>query len=121
MTTPASEQLTTTAQQFVEQYKVTPPFFVRHCLLPSLWAVTQVSCFHRGTLVETLEVPAWKTRLRALRTMFAVMSAKETAGKQIKIPSEALGPAELATIVDGFLEADCCPTNLPFLLVSCLK
>ena len=65
------EQRESAALQFVEQYGVTPSFFVGFCLLPALLAVTRLSCLYRGVLVETLESPAWKTRLRALRTVFA--------------------------------------------------
>lgn len=106
MTTPNSKQSATTAEQFVERYGVTPGFFVKHCLLPSLFALTRVSCFYRGALVETLQAPAWKTRLRAVRTVLAMVATEEIQEKHIKIPLGALGPAQLATIADAFLETD---------------
>jgi hypothetical protein len=121
MMTPASKQLGTTAEQFVERYKVTPSFFVRHCLLPSLIALTRVTCFYQGVLVETLEVPAWKTRLRALRTVFAMTSAVEIEKKQIRTPLGALGPAQLTTMADAFPETEWCPTTTEFLVAKCLK
>lgn len=121
MITPSSRQSTTTADEFVERYEVTPPFFVRHCLLPSLFALTKVSCFYRGVVVEILEIPAWKTRLRALRTMFGLLDAEEIEKKQIKVPLGALGPAQLAVIAEAFGEADCCWDNAAFLLATCLK
>lgn len=111
----------TAAERFVERYGVTPPFFVRHCLLPSLLAVTRVSCFYRGVVVETREVPAWKTRLRALRTVFAMADAKDVAEKQIKIPRGVLGPAQLATITDGFRDTDYDQISTDFLVGECLK
>lgn len=116
-----SRQSTTTADDFVERYGVTPRFFVRHCLLPSLLALRRVSCFYRGVLVETLETPAWKTRVRALRTVFAMADAKKVAEKQIKIPPGALGPAHLATIRDGLLDTDRDQINADFLVRECLK
>jgi len=116
-----SEQRESAALQFVEQYGVTPSFFVGFCLLPALLAVTRLSCLYRGVLVETLESPAWKTRLRALRTVFAMTSAEEIEEKQIRIPLGALGPAQLATIADAFLETDWCRITPEFLVAKCLK
>lgn len=121
MITPNSNQSAATADQFVERYGVTPGFFVRHCLLPSLLALRRFSFFYRGALVESLEAPAWKTRIRALRVVFALADAGKVAEKEIKIPLGALGPAQLATIRDGFLEADCGRISPHFLVGECLK
>lgn len=116
-----SKQSATTADEFAEHYGITPHFFVRHCLLPSLFALRRVSCFYHGVLVETLEAPAWKTRLRALHTVFAMASAEEIQEKRIKIPLGALGPAQLAPIADALLKTDCCPIGARFLVVNCLR
>lgn len=121
MITPNSKHPATTADEFAERYGVTPPFFVRHCLLASLFALKRVSCFYRGVLVETLETPAWKTRLRALRTMLGLLAAEEIKEKQIKVPLGALGPAQLAVIAEAFGGADCCGEETAFLLATCLK
>src|SRR5215472_12130129 len=120
MISPKSKQPTTSAEQFVERYGVTPRFFVGSCLLPALLAVRRVSCFYRGVLVETLEGPACKTRLRALRTVFAMAAAEEIQEKRIKVPLGALGPAQLGTIADGFLETDWRWITAEFLVVNCL-
>lgn len=121
MTTPNSKQSATTAEHFDERYGITPGFFVRHCLLPSLSALKRVSCFYRGALVETLEAPAWKPRLRALRTIFAMADAEEIEEKHIKVPWGALGPAQLTVIADAFLETDWSRIIPEFLVADCLK
>jgi hypothetical protein len=104
--TRGAKQRTTPAERFYEQYGVTPRFFVGCCLLPALLAVTRLACFYRGVLVETLETPAWKTRLRALRTVFAMTAAQEIQQEHIKVPLGALRPAQLATIAGALLETD---------------
>jgi hypothetical protein len=119
--TTGSKQLTTPAEQFGELYGVTPQFFVRCCLLPALVAVKRFSCFYRGVLVATLESPAWKTRLGALRTVLAIMAAHEIEEKQIKIPRGALAPTELDTIADAFLDTDWNGITPEFLIADCLK
>lgn len=106
--TTGSKWLTTPAERFFEQYGVTPRFFAGRCLLPALLAVGRLECFYRGVLVETLETPAWKTRLRALRTVFAVTAAEEIQETHTKVPPGALRPAQLAIIADAFLETDWC-------------
>jgi len=116
-----SKQVTTPAEQFLEQYGVTPRFFVGCCLLPGLLAVTRISCLYRGVLAETLEIPAWRTRLRALRIVFAMTDAKEIKEKRIKIPLGALGPTQLTTIVDASLETDWSWITPEFLVGNCLK
>jgi len=77
-------------------------------LLPALLAVTRLACFYRRVLVETLEIPAWKTRLRALRTVFAMKAAQEIQVEHIKVPLGALRPAQLATIAGALLETHWC-------------
>jgi hypothetical protein len=114
------EELTTTAQQFVEHYGITPRFFVSRCLLPSLLAVRRASFFYYGVLVETHEFPAWNVRLRALRTVLAIGDAPEIEQKHLRIPFSCLRPAQLHTIADGFLETDCDRINADFLVAKCL-
>ncbi len=121
MITPNSKHPTTTAEEFIERYGVSPSFFVGCCLLPALQAVARVSCFYKGSLVETFEAPAWKSRIRALRTVFALADTEEVAEKQIKIPLGALGVAYLATIRDGLLDTDCGQISPDFLVGECLK
>jgi len=121
MITAATEQVTSIAEPFVDQYGVTPRFFVGCCLLPGLLAVTRLACFHRGVLVATLESPAWKTRLGALRTVLAIMAAHEIEENQVKIPRGALAPTELATIADAFLDTDWNGITPEFLVAECLK
>lgn len=121
MTTRGTKELMTTDQQFLERYGTTPRVFVSSCLLPSLLAVRTVSCFYGGVLVETREVPAWKARLRALRTVLALGDIHEIEEKRIKIPLGAVAPERLAAIVDGFLETDWRWINGDFLVRECLK
>ena len=115
------EEPTTTAQHFVERYGITPRFFMSCCLLPSLLAVRTVSCSYRGTLVETPEVPAWKARLRALRTVLALGEIQKIAERRTKIPLGVVPPTELGAIAEGFLESDCHRVTADFLVRECLK
>ena len=116
-----AKQPMTTGEQFVDRYGITPSLFVSSCVLPSLTALTKISCFYHGTPVETLVAPAWKTRLRALRVVFAMIDAEEIREKRIKIPLGTLGPAQLTTIVDASLETDWSWMTTEFLVGSCLK
>jgi len=116
-----AKQPMTTGEQFVDRYGITPSLFVSSCVLPSLTALTKISCFYHGTPVETLVAPAWKTRLRALRVVFAMIDAEEIREKRIKIPLGTLGPAQLTTIVDASLETDWSWITPEFLVGNCLK
>jgi hypothetical protein len=102
----SSQRLSTPAQRFVDRYGITPRSFVSGCLVPSLLAVQTVTFLYRGVPVETREVPAWKARLSALRTILAMATADEIDGKRIRVPVGALGLEQLTTIADGFLEED---------------
>lgn len=104
MNTEGSEQFDLAASQFAKRYGVTSCFFVRKCLLPSLLAVTTLSCYYGSVLVEVLEHPAWKTRLRALRTLLALSDGIE--GQRARAPKGSLGPQELNLIASSFLETD---------------
>jgi hypothetical protein len=106
--------------QFVQRHGITPRAFVRDCLRPSLFAMQRISCLYKDTLVETHEFPAWKTRLRALRLVFAMGDAEELARMQVKLPRGVLGPTQLKTIANGLLETDCCWLELSVLARRCL-
>lgn len=121
MNTLGSEQLELAAQQFIERYGVTPHFFTRKCLLPSLLAVTILSCFYGDILVEVLERPAWKTRLRALRTLLAVAGPYMNEGGPAKSSKGGLGPRQLALIASSFLEADSDSISPKSWIPKCLK
>lgn len=82
--------------------------------------MTRLSCFYGGVAVETLEVPAWKTRLRALRTVLAMASAEEVEKNRIKIPFGAVTPGQLATITEGLYETDLRWMTAEFLVAECL-
>ena len=106
MNTEGSEQFDLAASQFAEQYGVTSCFFTRKCLLPSLLAVTTFSCYYGGVLVEVLERPAWKTRLRALRTLLALSYSYGIEGQCARVPKGSLGLRQLTLIASSFLETD---------------
>jgi hypothetical protein len=78
---PALGCLTTGAELFLEERGITAEFLVKECLKPALIAERTVFFFHQGSLVETREVPAWETRLRALQIALKLMGAYETDGK----------------------------------------
>jgi hypothetical protein len=78
---PVLGNLTTGAELFLEERGITAEFLVKKCLKPALIAVRPVFFFYQGSLVETREIPAWETRLRALQIVLKLMGAYETDDK----------------------------------------
>lgn len=114
------EQLAFADRQFVERHGITARFFAKYCLIPSLLAVSRISCFYKGFLVETLEGPAWKTRLRALRTVLALSEDYDMRGKPKKAPPGTLGPVQRVVIAEGCFETDWIKIDAGFLIRECL-
>ena len=78
---PALGNFTTGAELFLEERGITAEFLVKKCLKSALIAVRTVLFFYQGSLVETREVPAWETRLRALEIALKLMGAYEADSK----------------------------------------